>query len=508
MTRPLAFILALKAVLILAVIFYAGIGLSPDEAQYWTWSRALDWGYYSKPPGIAWQIWMGTQLFGQTEWGVRSFTFFISIFQALAVYLLALRSGLFPRTAFWCGLFMAFSPLGMIGSFLAITDIGFLFCWTGACLVVVSALHQGKNPDPLSVGGWVLAGALFKWPIYLFWIFYVIFLRWYFPEQKKGRVIAGVFLSLVGLLPSVWWNWSHEWGTFRHVFATLQGGSGHHQAAGNIGEFLGSQAFLISPVLFLLLLAALWQWVKQRKVLPPALFFCGFATLAALGITSFAACFQKVQGNWISLAYPTAFVILGWDSFQEHPSRARWAKWGLAFSILFTMLMFTLPSFYAAPALASYAPSYRVNPFKHNLGWPMLQKTLARHGYDPDNHFLVSDKYQTTSVLSFYGEGQKRAYFLNLHGSRKNQFSYWPSLQREQQGKTGYFVWTENAPHLDRNWREKLAFYSQELQNYFEKVEFLEFAPLILEGSAIAKGAFIFRCENCKIHEPPDTLRY
>src|SRR5436189_6292460 len=30
--------------------------LTEDEAHYWEWSRHLDYGYYSKPPGIAWVI--------------------------------------------------------------------------------------------------------------------------------------------------------------------------------------------------------------------------------------------------------------------------------------------------------------------------------------------------------------------------------------------------------------------------------------------------------------------
>src|SRR5579875_3369687 len=32
------------------------LGLSEDESHYWEWSRHLDYGYYSKPPGIAWAI--------------------------------------------------------------------------------------------------------------------------------------------------------------------------------------------------------------------------------------------------------------------------------------------------------------------------------------------------------------------------------------------------------------------------------------------------------------------
>lgn len=490
-------ILVIKFFFLLFVILYAGIGLGPDEAQYWTWSQSLDWGYYSKPPGIAWQIWLGTQWFGQTEWGVRSLSAFISIFQALMVYQLALATGLASRTAFWCGLFMALCPLGIAGSLFAITDVGFLLCWTGACLTVVSALHQKREPSPLSIGGWILAGALFKWPIYLFWFFALCCRHWYFPNQKKRTWLAGVLLSLIGLLPSMWWNLFHDWATFRHVFATLQGGSGP-KAAGNIGEFLGSQAILLSPVLFVLLVCALWHWFRQKNQLTPGLFFCGFVTLTTLGFITLVSVFQKIQGNWIIFAYPTGLMILGWDIFQQHPKRILWAKIGLGFSLLLTCVLFFLPSLYRTPTLISYAPAYRLNPFKHNLGWDTLSGMLIKHGYDANQHFLLSDKYQTTSVLSFYGPNQKRAYFLNIQGMRNNQFSYWPSLQEERQNQIGYFVWIENAPHLDHKWQTKRNVYQDELQRYFEKVEFLEFAPLIYQGPLVAKGALIFRCQNCR----------
>ena len=33
------------------------LDLSEDESHYWEWSRHLDYGYYSKPPGIAAVIW-------------------------------------------------------------------------------------------------------------------------------------------------------------------------------------------------------------------------------------------------------------------------------------------------------------------------------------------------------------------------------------------------------------------------------------------------------------------
>ncbi|MFZ5728103.1 MAG: 4-amino-4-deoxy-L-arabinose transferase, partial [Pseudomonadota bacterium] len=45
----LAITLALTVVRLVA-LFVTPLELYPDEAQYWLWSRTLDFGYFSKPP--------------------------------------------------------------------------------------------------------------------------------------------------------------------------------------------------------------------------------------------------------------------------------------------------------------------------------------------------------------------------------------------------------------------------------------------------------------------------
>ncbi|MCK6389176.1 MAG: hypothetical protein L6Q65_16485, partial [Zoogloea sp.] len=60
----LAFITALLTAYRLWVIQHLGIDLYVDEVQYWTWSQALDWGYFSKPPVIAALIAASTALLG------------------------------------------------------------------------------------------------------------------------------------------------------------------------------------------------------------------------------------------------------------------------------------------------------------------------------------------------------------------------------------------------------------------------------------------------------------
>ena len=45
--------------------------LGVDEAQYWLWSQTPDFGYFTKPPLIAWIIGLSHWIFGHHTWAVR-----------------------------------------------------------------------------------------------------------------------------------------------------------------------------------------------------------------------------------------------------------------------------------------------------------------------------------------------------------------------------------------------------------------------------------------------------
>ena len=77
MTKRLSYTqltLGLIAILTLFRLWFcAQTDLVADEAYYWLWSKHLDWSYFSKGPGVAWTIYVGTMLFGDMEFGVRFF---------------------------------------------------------------------------------------------------------------------------------------------------------------------------------------------------------------------------------------------------------------------------------------------------------------------------------------------------------------------------------------------------------------------------------------------------
>ena len=50
----------------------SSVDLFSDEAQYWSWSRELAFGYFSKPPMLAWMIAAAGHVCGDSEACVRA----------------------------------------------------------------------------------------------------------------------------------------------------------------------------------------------------------------------------------------------------------------------------------------------------------------------------------------------------------------------------------------------------------------------------------------------------
>lgn len=495
MMRSLLAILFLKAFIMIGVILFSGIDLGPEEAQYWVWSRNLDWGYYSKPMGIALEIWSGCQLFGNTELGVRIGAVVFAFLISLATYYLAIACRLKEETAFWAAIIMALCPLGVMGSLMTVTDGGLILFWTLACIFLIN------NSHPILLGLAVALGALFKWPMYIFWIFAFSF----YPRPKWMISFA---ISLLALIPSFIWNMQHDYVTFRHVLSTI---FGRHQVdlgatylrQGNLADFFGAQGALLSPILFMLLLVAFAYLIKVRISRPLA--FCATVTGSLLLIYTTLSYFQKMQGNWCVFAYPTGIVFLSWFLLECVSWGRIWLYIGLAAALLQNLILYTVP--FIQTHNLFYVP-YKLNIFRHYMGWNRLGDLVARAGYDPKKHFLFSDKYQMSSVLSFYAPEQKRAYFLNLHHLRQNQFCFWPSMADEQFGKTGFFVITENAPHL-KKWNDAFIDEAQkELAPYFSKVEFLRIDPIFEVNGEVVKSAMIFKCIDYNGKEPKSAMTY
>jgi len=73
----------------LVAVYAAKTDLVLDEAQYWTWSRELAFGYFSKPPMIAWLIRGTSEICGNSEACIRSASPVLYTLASVMIYLMA-----------------------------------------------------------------------------------------------------------------------------------------------------------------------------------------------------------------------------------------------------------------------------------------------------------------------------------------------------------------------------------------------------------------------------------
>ena len=114
-----------------------------------------------------------------------------------------------------------------------------------------------------------------------------------------------------------------------------------------------------------------------------------------------------------------------------------------------------------------------------------------------------------TSLLSFYGPEKKLAFFFNIQGLRKNQFSYWPSMMERQTGKTGFFVMIVTGKGAMRKAMMADAVRKAVLAKYFHEIATpLIIIPLAEENNEVVKVAVVIRAEGYKGMMPATPEKY
>ena len=194
--------------------------LYPDEAQYWLWSLTPDWGYYSKPPVVAWLIAATTHLAGNdNELSVRLAAPVLHFGTAIMIYQLAQR--LYDaRTAFWSSVVYATLPGVWVSAVIMSTDAPLLFCWSVTLYAFVRAREPQGERWWWMVGIASGFGLLSKYAMAYWMISGLLFLSVYREERRYlPRFGAAMLLALLIYSPNFFWNWQHGFVSYHHTEA-------------------------------------------------------------------------------------------------------------------------------------------------------------------------------------------------------------------------------------------------------------------------------------------------
>src|SRR5690606_12350050 len=154
----------------IGALFYNPLGLYFDEAQYWNWSRSFDWGYFTKPPLIAWVIGATTALAGtDAEWAIRLGAPLAHFVAAGALFVLG-RLMYGSWAGFWAGLGYLMLPGVFFSSNLISTDALLLPLWSLALLAMWRLMTTRAWAWAIALGVFLGVGVLAKYAMLYFFI--------------------------------------------------------------------------------------------------------------------------------------------------------------------------------------------------------------------------------------------------------------------------------------------------------------------------------------------------
>jgi 4-amino-4-deoxy-L-arabinose transferase-like glycosyltransferase len=436
-TRRFSILLASVSLWRLLFLVITPLDLVPDEAYYWDWSRHLDWGYYSKPPLIAWINALSTGLLGASAVSLRLPAVIFGIIGIVAVFSLARRM-FDSRVGFWAAAALLASSGSSLSAFLMTIDAPFLCFWS----LSLYSLWRAINEETMGWLWWILCavtvglGLLSKQMMIAFLVILPLFLgvsprdRHLFRRPWPYLLIV---LSLSALLPVIWWNMQHAWITLHHT--------AHHFDSNpredfyfvkTLLDFIGSQLLLLSPLSWLLFVAIASRMIVYFRKLERNVQFLLLFSAVPLSGFFFMALRQRINGNWPAVLYPAGFILLaawgcGAISVSDRLDRSR--KLFLPGVLTGTVLAITTYALTFFLSISSVGGS-ALDPTLRLKGWQRLGQEVGsvwRRLPESEKTFLLTTKRQYASELAFYVPGRPRVYtWPDRDGAINSQYDIWP----------------------------------------------------------------------------------
>jgi 4-amino-4-deoxy-L-arabinose transferase-like glycosyltransferase len=422
------------AALTLARFVYSGMFLlTPDETNYWQWSRHMAWGYHDQAPMIAWLINLSTKFLGHTETAVRLPS--VLAMGVASIYLVAIaKRWIGSAAAFHTAVLTQAILIFNVGALLATADGIQAAAWAGAAYHVARAYEKGTWPQWLIGGFWFGFGMLSKFTMVIFLpgvFVYGLLSTAHRQRLATIRPYAGLLFGCLLFFPVILWNARNSWNAARHV--AFIGGANQNFTLHlrYFGDYLASQAGLLTPLVFILVIAA-WvlslrksYWQKNRIYL--YLFFTSFPMVAGFAALSLHT---QVYGNWPAAGYLTASVLAA--AFFGGKETANGKKRRPAGRKLW---FWTIGTAYGLTLLLLVQVVWPVMPLPIDIdrtstelqGWRQLGEKagqMLKEMPKPDNTFLFGLRYQIASELAFYAPGQPMTVSINKW-KRPNVYDYW-----------------------------------------------------------------------------------
>ena len=392
----LAAIVAITLVRVI-VLYVTPLEFYPDEAQYWWWSLTPDWGYFSKPPMVAWLIGATSSVCGDGEACVRLASPLLHGATALVLFGIA-RALYDARTGLWTSLLYLTLPGVDYSAGIVSTDVPLLFFWSVALLAVVRL----SDPNTGNRWSWVLTcgaaiglGLLSKYAM-LYFVGGAALTAIILPEARRALVslkgLAIVLIAAAIFAPNILWNVQHHFATVSHTAANANWSHAGLRLAG-AGEFIAGQFGVFGPIVMIAYLIGTWRAVRNREDRAGRLLVC--FSLPPLLIITVQSFISDANANWAAAAY-----LAGTPLAVHTLLTLRWA-WVAPAAAAFNALAFAAFTMFAVSPAAVDAAGL-ANAYKRFHGWRALGQAVREEANAAHYDAVVIQNRSLTASLLYY----------------------------------------------------------------------------------------------------------
>lgn len=402
--RWVGVVLATLLVIRLGALGLSPLGLHGDEAQYWAWSRELDFGYFTKPPMIAWVIAATTSLFGHAEWAIRLSSAPLHAVTSYCLFLTG-RKLFDARTGFWAAMIYALMPALWLSSLIVSTDVPLLLCFVLALNGWVYLREDGPSwPRAFQLGAAFGLGMMSKYAMLFF--LPALALCLVFDRKTRAGLInikgaAAVFTAVLIITPNIIWNINHDFATLSHTADNANLGHSVPFHPFELLTFITTQFGVFGPFSFSVLLLSAAAALRGR--LGEQAKWLSLFCLSPLIIIMAEALLSRANANWAVTAYIAGSLLTAHAAVSYWPRAKTFIKAGLAFQ---TAAAFILIGMVLSEELTNRSEVLS-NSVKRLREWPATVtalETVIAQGHDgQDFTRAATDKRIIFYDLKYYG---------------------------------------------------------------------------------------------------------
>jgi 4-amino-4-deoxy-L-arabinose transferase-like glycosyltransferase len=392
----LAAAIAALTVLRIAVLIATSLNLGPDEAQYWSWSLTPAFGYFSKPPMIAWIIGTSTALCGDGEACIRIGAPLFHAATAFVVFFAA-RALFDERVGLWSAIAYALMPGTSFSSLLITTDVPLLFFWALALLALAELRRGADIKWALLLGASIGFGLLSKYAMLYFVLGAAITLLPTMTGRSLAFGRAGLITALVAaaiFVPNLVWNATHGFATVAHTASNANWGAASLFNVGKALEFLGAQIGIIGPIAAGVVIWGLIRGWRDAKYDHPDVLLLSLS-LPIIAIVAVQAFISRANANWAAPAFVALAILASAWAVRRGWTRLLAANAGLNLLLgLVVALLAVSPTFVSAVG--------QENSVKRLRGWAEAGRTIETVAASAPFQAIVSDDREDMASLYYY----------------------------------------------------------------------------------------------------------